>query len=86
MADTETKGQRGQSSLSAHAEEVFAVELPIIAGALKRLLASLDMEYTPCCTCGLKIHRSYNDVKAAETFHGTLRKVLAYGDRIAGLR
>lgn len=80
MADTH-ESAKGQSSLTAHAEETLAAELPAIEAALKRILAAFDMRMIPCETCGLKVAQAYNDRRAAETFSGTLRKVQAYMQR-----
>jgi len=74
---------KGHDSLTPAAEATLAEELPALEEALKRILASFDTTYNPCCSCGLKVARSYNDIRAAEMFAGTLRKVQAYRARLA---
>lgn len=75
-------GSKGDQRLTPTAEATLAQELPAMEQALKRILASLDTDMKPCCACGLKVARSYNDVRAAEMFHGTLRKVQSYLVRV----
>jgi hypothetical protein len=77
---------KGQDSLTPAAEETLARELPALEEALKRIVASFDTQYTPCCSCKLKVAHSYNDIKAAEMFAGTLKKVRAYRARIEARR
>lgn len=73
---------KGTDRLTPDAEAVFARELPIIEASLKRLLKSLDTRVEPCCSCGLKVSAAYNDLRAAETFRGTLNKIQAYSRRL----
>jgi len=77
---------KGNDSLTPAAEAVLAQELPALEEALKRILASFDTTYTPCCSCNLKVARAYNDTKAAEMFAGTLKKVRAYRARVEARR
>lgn len=73
---------KGHDSLTPAAEETLARELPALEEALKRIVASFDTQYTPCCSCKLKVAHSYNDIKAAEMFAGTLKKVQGYRARL----
>jgi len=82
----EQNSAKGQDSLTPAAEECLARELPALEEALTRIVNSFDTSYTPCCTCNLRVARSYNDIKAAEMFAGTLKKVRAYRARVEARR
>jgi hypothetical protein len=81
MNDT-SNSEKGQPGLTKAAQEAIATELPAIEAAIRRILGALDTKVEPCCSCGLKVARSYNDARAAEMFRATLRRVEAYRQRV----